>query len=97
MLFEKEEEEEEEYLGETKKISLPRSEGGRDIAFHLGWNERLVEWDIKLDRERFRIIVYYPPPRIVSSLILGEEKKIYREGLNDSRWRKKKKEKTIYN
>lgn len=52
MLFEKEEEEEEEYLGETKKISLPGSEGGRDIAFHLGWNERLVEWDIKLDLGR---------------------------------------------
>lgn len=39
MLFEEEREQEEEYLGETKKISLPRR-GGRDIAFHLGWNER---------------------------------------------------------
>lgn len=34
----------EEYLAETKKISLPRRGGreegeGRDIAFHLGWNE----------------------------------------------------------
>lgn len=35
----------EEYLAETKKISLPRrgegEEGGegRDIALHLGWNE----------------------------------------------------------
>lgn len=55
----------EEYLAETKKISLPRrrgGEGGRGEILPSTWDGTrvVVEWDIKLDRERFRIIVYYP-------------------------------------
>lgn len=56
----------EEYLAETKKISLPRRGGGgkrgRGEILPSTWDGTrvVVEWDIKLDRERFRIIVYYP-------------------------------------
>lgn len=56
----------EEYLAETKKISLPRrrgeERGGRGEILPSTWDGTrvVVEWDIKLDRERFRIIVYYP-------------------------------------